>query len=60
MFDFLSGPYVVPNGTYDLIIIRSGKMIHNHIKHVHFEFHRGNQIYKLIIITEHIFLRGPI
>ena len=35
-------------------------MIHNHIKHVHVDFHGGNKIFKLIINAEHIFLRGPI
>ena len=52
LFDFLNGSYVVQNGTYDPIIIRSGKVIHDHIKHIHFEFHQGNQIFKLIIIAK--------
>ena len=60
MFDFLNGPYVVPRGTYDPIIKKSGKMIHIHIKHVQVEFHRGNKIFKPIIIAKHIFLRGLI
>ena len=56
-FDFFKGPYVLLRGTYDPIIIKSGKMIH--IQHVHFE--RGNKIFKLIIIiAKHIFLRSPI
>ena len=59
MFDFLIGPYAVPNNTYDLIIIKSAKMIHNHIKLVHVDFNWGNKIFKLIIIAKHIFLRDP-
>ena len=60
LFDFLNGLYVVPSGTYHPIIIISCKMIHIHFKHGHVEFHRGNKIFKPIIITKHIFLRGPI
>ena len=45
MVEFLNGSYVVQNGTYDPIIINSGEMIHNHIKHVHVEFHLGNKIF---------------
>ena len=59
MFDFLIEPYVVPRATYDPIIIKSDKMIHIHVKRVHVEFQRGNEIFKLIIITKHIFLMGP-
>ena len=44
MFDFLNGPYVAPRDTYDLIIIKTGKMIHILNKCVHIEFHRGNKI----------------
>ena len=44
--------------TYDPIIIKSGKMIHIHMKHV--QFQRGNEIFKPIIIAKPIFLRGPI
>ena len=51
---------MVPNDTYDPIVVNSGNMIYNHIKHVHVEFRRGNKIFKLIIIAEHIFLKGPI
>ena len=46
MFDFLDRPYVVSNGTYDPLIINSGKVIHNRIKNVHVEFHRGNKIFR--------------
>ena len=56
MFDFLNGPLVVPYGTYDPFIIKSGKMIHIRIKCVHVEFHRNNKIFKAIIIAKHIFL----
>ena len=59
MIDFFNGPYVVPRDAYDPIIIKSGKMIHIHVKHVHVEFHRGNKIFKPIRIAKHIFLRGP-
>ena len=52
MSDFLTRP----RGTYDPIIIKSVKMIHIHIKHVHVEFHRDNKLFKLIIFAEHIFL----
>ena len=45
MFDFRNGPYVIPRGTYDPIIIKSYKMIHIHIKYVHAEFHGGNKIF---------------
>ena len=51
---------MVPNSTYDPIIINSDKMIHNHIKHVDVEFHRGNTISMPIIIAKHIFLRVPV
>ena len=47
MFDFLNGPYVVPSVTFDLIIIKSGQIIHIHIKALYVEFHRGNKIFKL-------------
>ena len=39
MFDFLNGQYVKPRGTYDLIIIKSDKMINIHIRSVHVKFH---------------------
>ena len=42
--------------TYDPIIIKSDKMIHIYMKHIYIEFHRGNKIFKLIIIDKHIFL----
>ena len=51
MFNFLNGPHVVPRGTYDPIIIKSGKVIPIHIKCVHGEFDRGNKIFKPIIIA---------
>ena len=37
------------------MVIKSGKLIHIRIKHVHVEFHQGNQIFKPIIIPKHIF-----
>ena len=55
MFDFLNGPFVVPRCTYDPIIIKSGKMIHIRIKHVHVEFYRGNKMFKPIIQACHTF-----
>ena len=60
MFDFFNGSYVVPKGTYAPIIIKSDKIIHIHIKHVHVEFQRGNESLKPIICGKHIFIRGPI
>ena len=54
MFDFLNGPYVAPNGTCDSIIIKSGKMIHIHVKHVPVKLQRGNTISKRIIIAKNI------
>ena len=48
---------VLPRGIYE---IKSDKMIHIHIKHVHVEFQRGNNIFKLVIIVKHIYVRGPI
>ena len=53
-FDFLNGPHMVLRGIYDPIIIKSGKMIHIHLKHVHVEFYRGNNIFQPIIIAKHI------
>ena len=40
--------------TYDPIIIKSGKMIHIDMNHVHVKFQRGNTIFKPIIIAKHI------
>ena len=40
--------------TYDPIIIKSDKMIHIHMTHVHVKFQRGNTIFKPIIIAKHI------
>ena len=62
MFDFLDVLYVVLRATYDPIIIKSCQMIHIHMKRVHVEFQRGNNIFKPIIIATPIFLRtyyGP-
>ena len=56
----MDNKYVAPRGTYDPIIINSAKMIHNHIKNVHVEFHRGNPIFNPTIIAKHIFLGVPI
>ena len=60
MFNYLNRPYLVSRGSYDPIIIKSGKMIPIRIKHVHVKFYRGNKIVEQIIIVKHIFLRGPI
>ena len=60
MVDFLNGLYVRLIATYDPIIIKSDKIIHILIKLVRAEFHRGNTIFKRIIISKHIFLRVPI
>ena len=54
MFDFLNGPYLAPRCTCNPIIIKSGNMIHIHIKHVHVEFHRRNKVFKPIIFYKHI------
>ena len=43
-FDFFKVPYMGYLGAL-VIIIKSVKMIHIHIKHVHFEFHRSNKIF---------------
>ena len=50
---------MVPWGAYDPIIIKSGKMIHIQMKHVHVEFHRRNKALNLITIAKHIYFRGP-
>ena len=60
VFNFLNEPQVIPRGTSDPIIIKLGDVIHSLIKCVHVEFHRSNKIFKPIIITKHIFLRGSI
>ena len=44
MFDFFNVQHVILKRTYDPIIIKSEKMIHTHIKHVHVEFYRGNKM----------------
>ena len=50
MIDILNLPYVAPRCSYDPIIIKSDKIIIIRIKHVHVELHRGNQIFKPIIL----------
>ena len=51
---------MVLRDTYDLITVKSGRMIYIHIKNVDAELHRGYKISKPIIIAKHISLRGLI